>query len=170
MPRHFAPALVAAFLLLAVPPIVSTASGQDAPPAAPAQPQQQRRPIPKPTNLQVLPKDIAVTDLIATMRGYAGALGVECEFCHTRDPQTHRPNFASDVNPDKAIARTMIAMTNEINAKYLSQVKDPDATPADKTVTCGTCHRGKSMPALFTPTATMGEHHDHAPAPEQKPQ
>jgi Photosynthetic reaction centre cytochrome C subunit len=51
----------------------------------------------------------------------------------------------------------MIAMTQEINSKYLTQVNDPDATPADKTVTCGTCHRGNTMPSQFTPKP---EEHD----------
>jgi hypothetical protein len=173
MPRRLVPILAAAVLLLSVPAIVSTASARQDAPAAPSQPPQenhQRRPIPRPTNLQVLPKDISTTDLIATMRSYTGALGVECTFCHAEDPQTHRPNFAADTNPDKGIARTMISMTNEINAKYLSQVKDPDATPAQKTVTCGTCHRGNSMPTPFAPIATPGQHHDHPGAPEPKPQ
>jgi hypothetical protein len=169
------PRLAAAFaaLLLAASPVVTTASAsQDAPPAQPAQQGQAQghHPIPKPTNLQVLPKNIAVPDLIALMRGYTGALGVECGFCHASDPNTHRPNFASDANPDKAIARIMITMTQEINAKYLSKVKDPDASPADKTVTCGTCHRGNSMPAPFAPVASMGAHHDQSPAPDKKPQ
>jgi hypothetical protein len=108
---------------------------------------------------------------MAMMRGFTKALGVECQFCHTQDPQTHRPDFASDAKPEKATARLMITMTNEINAKFLSQVKDPDATPADKTVTCGTCHRGNSMPKPFAPVATPGEHHEPPVAPPaQKPQ
>lgn len=119
-----------------------------------------RRSMPKPTNLQVLPKDIAVPDLLALMRGYTAALGVECEFCHAANPKTFKTNFASDAKPDKAIARAMIAMTRDINAKYISQVKDPDARPADKRVTCGTCHRGNSMPMPFA-QSRGNEHHDH---------
>ena len=121
--------------------------------------------MPKPTNLQVLPKDISGPDLIAMMRGYTKALGVECEFCHAEDPQTQRLNFASDAKPQKKTARTMILMTAEINAKYLSTVNDPDATPADKTVTCGTCHRGNSMPLPFVPPAAKGKHPAMAPMP-----
>lgn len=113
--------------------------------------------MPKPTNLQVLPKDIPPQQLMAMMRGYAKALGVECGFCHAEDPQTHRLDFASDAKPDKGIARTMIRMTQEINAKYLSTIQDPDATVADKTVTCGTCHRGHTMPVPFAASG-MGEH------------
>ena len=175
MPRNFAAALAAAALFFATAPFAITATAQDAAPAPQSPATQQgtaqprrRRPMPKPTNLQVLPKDIAVPDLLSLMRSYTGALGVECEFCHASDPTTHKPDYASDANPDKATARTMIAMTNAINAKYLSQVKDPDATPAEKTVTCGTCHRGNSMPAPYAPVAMPGQTHDHPPAPDQK--
>jgi Photosynthetic reaction centre cytochrome C subunit len=125
----------------------------------------EHKPMPKPTNLQVLPKDISSDDLIKTMHGFKQQLGVECEFCHDRDPQTHKMNFPGDKNPDKAIARTMIAMTQEINAKYLSQVQDPDATPEIKTVTCGTCHRGSSMPVVFK---AKPEIHDQHVMPMQK--
>ena len=170
MPRISAAALAAALLFASS---IAIAAAQNAAPAPqPGQGHAPRRPMPKPTNLQVLPKDIAVPDLLAMMRGFTGALGVECEFCHVRDPQTHRPNFASDANPDKAIARTMILMTREINVKYLSQVQDPDATPAEKTVTCGTCHRGNSMPTPFAPPPAMGEHQGQPatpPASDQKP-
>ena len=173
MPRNFAVALAAVSLFFVGASLANVAVAQDAAPAAqPVPGQRARRPMPKPTNLQVLPKNIAVPDLLALMRSYTAALGVECEFCHATDPTTHKPNYASDANDDKAIARTMITMTNEINAKYLSQVKDPDATPADKTVTCGTCHRGNSMPAPFGPVPKMGdkmgEHHDQTP--EKKPE
>jgi hypothetical protein len=177
VPRNFAVAFAAAALAVSTSPFVIIAAAQDAPPVhQPPSEAHARRPMPKPTNLQVLSKSIAVPDLLALMRSYTGALGVECEFCHATDPATHRPNYASDANSDKAIARTMIAMTNEINAKYLSQVKDPDATPAEKTVTCGTCHRGNSMPAPFGPVPKMGDkmsaHHDddQAPPSEKKPE
>ncbi|HTV04713.1 MAG TPA: c-type cytochrome [Acidobacteriaceae bacterium] len=114
--------------------------------------------FPRPTNLQVLPKNISDKQLIKIMDGFKGALGVECSFCHAEDPAAHRLNFASDAKPDKNIARTMLRMTEEINAKYLSTVHDPDATPADKTVTCGTCHRGHTMPAPFVAKNTREEH------------
>jgi|HubBroStandDraft_2_1064218.scaffolds.fasta_scaffold282913_2 hypothetical protein len=118
---------------------------------AAAPPAGQHPPMPKPTNLQVLPKDISTDDLIKLMRGYSQALGVHCNFCHEVNEQTHKPNFAADTKEDKGFARTMIAMTQEINTKFMTQINDPDAMPADKTVTCGTCHRGNKMPAPFTP-------------------
>lgn len=137
---------------------------QDAGPAAPARQNsgepgaRPRRPLPKPTNLQVLPKDIKPEDLIHIMRGYAGALGVECKFCHVAVPGQRRLDFAADTKEDKGIARIMIRMTQTINDQYMAQVKDPDAKPDDLHVTCGTCHRGHSMPEHFVPPPE--EHHE----------
>lgn len=110
-------------------------------------------PVHIPTNLQVLPKNISPQQLIVIMRGYRSALGVECKFCHAEDTQTHHLNFASDDKPQKATARTMIRMTEEINAKYLSTIDDPQASTAQKTVTCSTCHRGRQRPAVFAAPA-----------------
>lgn len=121
------------------------------------------RPLPKPVNLKVLPKDIAPEDLRQIMHGYAGALGVKCSFCHERNPQTHKMDFASDAKPDKATARLMIRMTQTINENYLVKVNDPDATAEDKHVTCGTCHRGHHMPEHFVPPPE--EHHEHPGTP-----
>lgn len=127
---------------------------QEAAPPPPPPGGGEHRPMPKPTNLKVLPKDISSEDLMKIMHGYTQALGVHCTFCHAVDAQTGHPNFASDAKPEKATARTMIAMNNEINEKYLSQIHDPDAKPDQKTVTCGTCHRGESMPSAFVPPPT----------------
>jgi Photosynthetic reaction centre cytochrome C subunit len=118
--------------------------------------------MPRPTNLQVLPKNISDKQLMNIMHGFKSALGVECSFCHAEDPATHRLNFASDAKPDKDIARTMLRMTETINSKYLSTVHDPDATPAEKKVTCGTCHRGHTMPVPFV-AKSMGEGHPPMP-------
>jgi hypothetical protein len=87
-------------------------------------------------------------DVIKVMRGFTGDLGVECAFCHAQDPQTKRLDFASDANPVKEKARVMIKMTEDINAKYLTQIADHNAAT---TVTCGTCHRGMMMPEAFVP-------------------
>ena len=49
-------------------------------------------------------------------------------------------------------------------------INDPDAKPADKTVTCGTCHRGNKMPAIFVPKPEAHEHPGGGGMPMQKPQ
>ncbi len=151
--RLFAATVLALSFAFATQPMFSqeAAAGPDGSDAGQSQAARPRRPLPKPTNLKVLPKDIAPEELIHIMRGYAGALGVECSFCHAPGPKPHRLDFASDAKPDKNIARIMIQMTETINGQYMAQVHDPDAMPADKHVTCGTCHRGHSMPEHFVP-------------------
>jgi Photosynthetic reaction centre cytochrome C subunit len=152
----------AGILLLSLAAASPTVFSQDQTPP-PQNPQPHRRPLPKPTNLKVLPKDIAPEALVKIMRGYAGALGVECTFCHVSVPGQRRLDFASDAKEDKGIARTMIQMTQAINQQYMTQVNDPDAMPEDRHVTCGTCHRGNKMPEHFVPP---DEHHEHqAPPP-----
>ena len=143
----------------AAQPLRAASLAQDAPPS---QEQHPHRPLPKPVNLKVLPKNIAPEQLIKIMRGFAGSLGVECGFCHAVNQQTHKLDFASDAKPDKEIARLMMRMTRTINGDYVAKVNDPDATPADKHVTCATCHRGHSMPTQFVPPP---EHHDHPGGP-----
>ena len=70
------------------------------------------------------------------MQGFRAALGVQCTYCHIQG------NFASDENPKKDIARHMITMAQEINAKF------PDGK---EHVTCYTCHRGAVMPLTAAP-------------------
>lgn len=151
----FSTALVSASLIASLP-----ATAQTAP--APPQHMQMHHEMPRPTNLQVLPKDISDKQLMQVMHGFKSALGVECSFCHAGNPATHHLDFASDAKPQKNIARTMMRMTHEINAKYLSTVNDPDASAAQKMVTCGTCHRGHSMPEPFV-AKNAGEGHPPMP-------
>ena len=134
---------------------------QAPPPAGPHHPMT----LPTPVNLKVLPKDTSPQQLMTIMRGYSQSLGVHCNFCHVINEQTHHPDFASDEKMEKNTARTMIIMNSEINNKYLSQIHDPDAAPAQKTVTCGTCHRGHSMPVTYkAPPEPEGHEHANPPA------
>jgi hypothetical protein len=119
----------------------------------------QRRQIPAPTNLKVLPKDTTGPQVIAIMRTFEGDLGVECSYCHAKDSATNRLNFASDANPMKDRARVMMKMAHAINTEYLTQLADPKS---DAKVTCGTCHRGMSTPPDFVPTPH--ERHEAPPA------
>src|SRR6267143_412434 len=59
-------------------------------------------------------------------------LGVECEHCHGK-----KGDFAAD-EPKKVRSREMLEMTSYIADGYYGG-KSP--------VTCGTCHRGKAVPA-----------------------
>ena len=98
------------------------------------------------------------------MHQYESDLGVECEFCHARNPETKRNDFPSDANPVKGKARLMIAMTDELNTKYLAQLTDRKSTDP---VTCGTCHRGMALPEAFVPKPH--EHADRPPAAATAP-
>ena len=143
------PVTAAIFLLSATSPCALFAQEQAPPPTPGAHDQHHPMTLPKPVNLKVLPKDTSPDQLMKIMRGYSQQLGVHCNFCHVINQQTRRPDFASDEKPEKNTARTMMLMNQEINEKYMSQIHDPDAAPDQKTDTCGTCHRGHSMPITF---------------------
>lgn len=99
--------------------------GQDSAP-----PSLEKHQMPAPKNLKLLPPD----RVMPAMMAFKAALGVECNFCHVQG------DFASDENPHKNIARQMITMSREINAKF------PDEG-GKMHVTCYTCHRGATEPA-----------------------
>ena len=113
------------------------------------------RNYPRPTNLQVLPKDLTGRQVRDIMEKWQGSLGVHCEFCHTADPKNVGPNgrprmdFANDSKPDKQIARIMYTMTQQINKDTISKAMDLDPDGMGSPVTCGTCHRGNKMPEEF---------------------
>lgn len=98
------------------------------------------------TNLKVLPKDIQKKDLVDLMKNFTGALGVRCSFCH--DGEEGQPldtyDFASDKKTAKNKARIMMAMTRDINKKYLSKLSEYSENILD--VKCATCHRGAQEP------------------------
>ena len=91
---------------------------------------------PEHKNLQVLPKTSTKEQVKVIMKLQAKALGVECDFCHDV------PDMASDVNEHKKIARQMMKMTDELNAKWLKGWKGAEKHPA----TCNMCHQGKPEP------------------------
>jgi hypothetical protein len=122
--------LVAVALFLPV-----CAVSQDAPKKGPA--------IPEPKNLKIL-KGQTGEQVIETMRSFRTALGVQCVYCHvagTGGP----PDFASDANPKKDVAREMLTMAREINAKFPQDGK--------RRVSCYTCHRGAAIPLTAPPDA-----------------
>jgi hypothetical protein len=101
----------------------------------PAATKQARTPQP-PKNLKVL--KVPPADIRATMQSFRLALGVQCDFCHVKG------DFASDENPKKDIARRMIVLAQDVNAKF------PDGK---EHVTCYTCHRGAQEPLTSPPAA-----------------
>lgn len=108
-------------------------------------------PFPAPTNLKVLPNSLTGQQVQDIMEQWKVGLGMSCAACHADDKervdQDGRPllNFARDSKPEKAIARIMYTMTEEINGKYIARI-DGSGVP----VTCGTCHHGHIGPDPFT--------------------
>jgi hypothetical protein len=108
------------------------ASAQASPPPQPG--------IAESPNITVL-KGLLVPQFEVEMRHFVEALGVNCGGCHV--PR----NFPSEDNPRKAVARRMIEMTRQLNARYF-----PDFIPAEGQttlgkITCYTCHQGATAPA-----------------------
>ena len=96
-------------------------------------------------NLQVIPRGTPVTQVIGTMRNFAGGLGVRCQFCHVGEEglPLERFDFAADEKRTKLVARQMMRMVAEVNRR-LDTI--PGRTSAGVQVTCATCHRGVSRP------------------------
>ena len=121
-------------------------------------PPQEREP-PKLVNLKVFPKNIPYRVLDHTMDVWSASLGVRCNFCHARDAQTNKMDFASDAKPEKKMAREMFKMTAKINLKYFEAKKDTLGMVMDAGINCFTCHNGKSHPEVKVPE----EHHGPGP-------
>jgi len=100
-------------------------------------------------NVQVL-KDIPSDQLIPTMQFIAGALGVDCEFCHVEHAMD------KDDKKEKQTARKMIEMELAINKSHFKNEIE---------VTCYTCHRGSphpvGIPILSVNTAKIPEREHH---------
>ena len=77
-------------------------------------------------------------NLLAEMQAIAAALGVACEHCHVAPAGSTLPQ------PKKDIARMMMAMTRELNARV--QAATGKAAAEATQVTCATCHRGVPIP------------------------
>ena len=98
------------------------------------------------TNLQVLPADITSKQLNKIMVDeFEDDLGVTCNFCHSENKETHKPDYASDEKPEKQIARAMMRMTVGINEKYF-ELPHPMIGDSTLAITCNTCHNGQSHP------------------------
>jgi len=106
---------------------------------------------PAPTNLKVLPKNLTGDQVHEIMHQWEADLGVHCRTCHVEDPKDIGPNgrprfnYAVDSKPEKASARIMYAMVEDINTNYVSKIED-----SGMPVTCGTCHQGHLNPEPFS--------------------
>jgi hypothetical protein len=97
-------------------------------------------------NLKILPQDLTREQMHDIMEGQFGdALGVKCDYCHAKDPGADHPDFASDANPKKDIAREMMTMVLQMNKENF-KVQKPLIGDSLMVVTCYTCHHGGAFP------------------------
>jgi hypothetical protein len=100
-------------------------------------------------NLQVLPKNISEKMLDSVMNEFTKALKVDCDFCHVKPvDSTAQWDMASDVKPEKNIARKMITMSNAINKQFLNATTKYGDENAVLEIHCMTCHRGDPHPEI----------------------
>jgi photosynthetic reaction center cytochrome c subunit len=71
--------------------------------------------------------------LMAEINQWVAPPAQGCNYCHNPE------NMASDEKYTKVVARRMLQMTQAINARWVSHVKQTG-------VTCYTCHRGNAVP------------------------
>lgn len=102
----------------------------------------------KAKNLKVLPPDTPPDRLRATMRGFAGGLGVRCTYCHVGEEGKPLStfDFASDKNPNKDRAREMMRMLGSIDG-HLKKIEP--SSPDRVAVRCQTCHQGRPRPTTL---------------------
>jgi hypothetical protein len=79
-------------------------------------------------NIQML-KGLPADRLMKIMFAFKDSLGVDCTYCHIKD------QFEKDDKPEKQMARKMIAMVRDNNARL-----------GGARVSCYTCHRGQPRP------------------------
>lgn len=116
------------------------------------------------TNLKVLPKETTPEQIMTIMRTYSASMGAGCPMCHKGQPGQPFStfDFADDGKENKEVARAMIRLTNDINAKYPEAF--PEATADDPPVTCATCHRRTRHPEKEPPPPPPRPEGANAPA------
>jgi hypothetical protein len=95
-------------------------------------------------NVQVL-KDMPVSEFDDAMVYMSAATGQNCEGCHVRTPEGVWQHEKDDKD-HKTTARTMLTMTQAINAQHFK---------GEQRVMCTTCHSGRREPLATTPLAQV---------------
>lgn len=119
-------------------------------------------------NLQILPKDISKDNLDTIMHHFTASLGVKCNYCHVKNKETDKMDFAKDDKPEKEIARKMMLMAIDINKNHFQQIEESldsgknvivsDTSAVSymlRYVTCYTCHHGDPHPENKPPKKDM---------------
>jgi tetratricopeptide (TPR) repeat protein len=113
-----------------------------------------------PKNLKVLPEDTSSDQLRQTMRGISQGTGNRCSACHVGEIEADLStyDFSLDEKEKKDKARKMIQLVQDINASIAGAF--PDSAEPLVTVTCATCHRGQSKPAMIEDVLLRTLHDD----------
>lgn len=120
-------------------------------------------------NLKVLPKNITEKQLDAVMDNWKLSLGVQCGFCHSRNEETKKMDWALDAKPEKEMARQMYRMTSDINKKYFKAGKDSVGMVMEMGVNCNMCHKGGAHPEVKAPEPMRRGPRPQGPLPAQQP-
>jgi len=99
-----------------------------------------------PMNVRVLPKEVTPEQLRGVMLAFTNALGVRCAYCHVgrEGEPLSTYDFASDKNPMKVTARTMMQMVGTIRSDYLAKIET--SGPKKAHFGCRSCHAGRARP------------------------
>ena len=115
-------------------------------------------------NLQVLPKDMPQPEVVALMRAFNAALGVQCGHCHVwTKPGDPTNDMAADTKAEKTVARVMMQMTNDINTKLAANIKKPADQIAKVEMRDVPSRRGDSRHAPPPPAPARGARQQHRP-------
>src|SRR5205085_9928918 len=79
-----------------------------------------------PKNLKVLMKDTPARQVVALMRTFNTALGVQCGYCHVFvAPGDPTNDLASDAKTPKLVARVMMQLVSDINTTLAANINKP---------------------------------------------
>lgn len=111
-------------------------------------------------NIQVL-KGLPDSQLFNVMNFMAASLGVRCDFCHVtegKDPKTGLTKWIweSDDKPEKQSARRMMQMVLMINKSNTVDFRQ-------NSVTCYSCHRGKTTTVALPSMPLTQSGHEPGP-------
>ena len=88
--------------------------------------------------LPALAQEVPKVDRVSQMQQIAQSLGVQCAYCHSA------PRGSGEAEPKKEIARAMMAMTDDINARLRAATGKAPGQVTD--IECAYCHRGVPVP------------------------
>lgn len=98
-------------------------------------------------NIQVL-KGMPAAQLDPAMDVMAGALGVQCNYCHVVAGKGKPPAMEKDDKQAKRTARKMVTMMQKINHDFFGD---------EQVVTCATCHNGRPEPRTVPPVERVAK-------------